>query len=397
MPNGRLLILDDDTSIGQVIRALAEGFGLAVEFTTRPADFFRLVADWSPTHIALDLMMPEMDGIQVLGNLARSGCSARIIITSGVGGRVLDSARRAAAENGLDVAGVLAKPFRADALRALLNAAPAGGVATRRQLPSRPIPAAEPSDAELRLALERGELAVAFQPKVRCTDGALAGFEALVRWHRGREVILPDRFLPLAERSGLVGALTEVVLRDALGWMATQFPTSDFTVSVNLSARNLGAPGLADRIGELCRQSGLAAERVILELTESSAMEDPVQSLELLTRLRVMGFHLAIDDFGTGYSSMMQLVRLPFSEIKVDKSFVMAALRSEESRAVVKSVVDLGHGLGLKVTAEGVEDLATLAFLRQISCDLAQGYLIARPMPGPDALAWASRWTGLPV
>ncbi|MDV7392922.1 EAL domain-containing protein, partial [Arthrospira platensis SPKY1] len=143
-----------------------------------------------------------------------------------------------------------------------------------------------------------------------------------------------------------------------------------------------------DRLAQRCLQLQLAPERLILELTETSAMDDPVASLGLITRLRMKGFHLSIDDFGTGFSSMLQLVRLPFSELKVDKSFVMTALQSEESRTVVKSIVDLGRSLGLRTVAEGVETAEVFDFLRKIGCDQAQGYHIARPMTGDATLRW---------
>src|SRR5690606_7193943 len=133
---------------------------------------------------------------------------------------------------------------------------------------------------------------------------------------------------------------------------------------------------------------GLTPEHLVLELTETSAMQDPVASLDMLTRLRMKGFQLSIDDFGTGYSSMVQLVRLPFSEIKLDKSFVMTARKSQESRTVIKSIVDLGKSLGLKSTAEGIEDDETLSYLREIGCDAAQGYLIARPLAAEQAIRW---------
>jgi len=145
---------------------------------------------------------------------------------------------------------------------------------------------------------------------------------------------------------------------------------------------------LVERIVDRCAARHIAPERLIFELTETSAMEDPIASLDLLTRLRMKGFQLSIDDFGTGYSSMLQLVRLPFSEIKVDKSFVMTANRSAESRTVVRSIIELGHSLGLRATAEGVEDADTLAYLKSLACDLAQGFLIARPMSGADACKW---------
>jgi EAL domain-containing protein (putative c-di-GMP-specific phosphodiesterase class I) len=148
---------------------------------------------------------------------------------------------------------------------------------------------------------------------------------------------------------------------------------------------------LGDFASGLCRELTIDPGRVIFELTESSAMTDPVAALNLLTRVRMKGFQLSIDDFGTGYSSMVQLVRLPFSEIKVDKSFVMAAAQSQEARTVTKSIVDLGHSLGLIVTAEGVEDALTLEFLNTIGCNLAQGYFIGRPMPGAAVNDWITK------
>jgi EAL domain-containing protein (putative c-di-GMP-specific phosphodiesterase class I) len=145
------------------------------------------------------------------------------------------------------------------------------------------------------------------------------------------------------------------------------------------------------QIKTLRRSYGLDPSKLILELTETSAMKDPVSSLAFLTRLRMNGVQLSIDDFGTGYSSMVQLVRLPFSEIKIDKSFVGDAMRSSEARAVIQSIVDLGHSLELRVVGEGVEDADTLRYLREIGCDLAQGYFIGRPMPGDAVLEWAAR------
>ncbi|HSP01151.1 MAG TPA: EAL domain-containing protein, partial [Thioalkalivibrio sp.] len=164
--------------------------------------------------------------------------------------------------------------------------------------------------------------------------------------------------------------------------------SSDLSLSVNISARTLNDLGLIDRLVERCQRLQIHPASLIFELTETSAMDDPITSLDLLTRLRMKGFHLSIDDFGTGFSSMVQLVRLPFSEIKVDKSFVMTAMESRESRTVIRSIVELGHGLGLRCTAEGVETQEALEYVTEVGCDLAQGYHIARPMPGEDALAW---------
>lgn len=395
----RLLILDDDPLVGCTIQFIAEDQGLETCSVSTAIDFFTQLEAWRPTHIALDLIMPDMDGVQVIKHLAESGCRARVIITSGVGARVLDAAGRSAAEHGLDIAGVLSKPFSAGDLRKLLASAP---VAPAHATPPEASP--QPADplslglgaADLRRGLDANELAVVFQPKIACKDARLTGFEALVRWlHPDYGPIPPDRFVPLAETSGLITELTEQVLDRALRWFAPLDRARsglagdrELSLAVNLSAKSFTELDFVDRLAGRCERLQLAPERLILELTETSAMDDPVASLGLITRLRMKGFHLSIDDFGTGFSSMLQLVRLPFSELKVDKSFVMTALQSEESRTVVKSIVDLGRSLGLRAVAEGVETAEVFDFLGEIGCDQAQGYHIARPMTGDTAQRW---------
>lgn len=394
MSQNRLLILDDDAMIGQTIRAIAESAGLVARFTSSHTEFFAELESWQPTHIALDLIMPEMDGVQVLGELAKRGCIASIIVTSGVGHRVLDAAGRSASEHGLSIAGVLSKPFSPSALRSMLGSQ---GPSKPAASPARPASASSEITAEeLDVAIRGSQLFVAYQPKIICESGALAGFEALVRWtHPERGFIPPDRFIPLAESSGLIDPLTDYVLERSLAWFCGNFLAAGhgdskhpITLSVNISAKTLADRGFVERALQSCQNIGLAPSRLIFELTETSAMEDPVASLDLLTRLRMKGFQLSIDDFGTGFSSMLQLARLPFSEIKVDKSFVMNAASSQESRVVIKSVVDLGRSMGLRSTAEGVEDAFSLEYLRHVGCDLAQGFHIGRPMEGDAALAW---------
>ncbi len=396
MGDRRLLILDDDPMTGGTIQRIAEFAGLEVHFTPDPVQFFDLLDKWQPTHIALDLVMPTMDGVQVMAQLAKLSCRAKIIITSGVGSRVLDAAKRSAVEHGLDIAGVLAKPFSTAQLRAmLLGQVASPPPASVAGAPSQP---PELTPADLHQALDRREFVLAYQPKVLCTTGELAGVEALVRWaHPTYGLLPPGRFIHLAESWDLIDPLTDQVIDQALAWFeplctgATPLPLAvcdRLMLSVNISARTLGNGALFDRVQERCGAQGIDPARLIFELTETSAMDDPVASLDLLTRLRMNGFHLSIDDFGTGFSSMLQLVRLPFSEIKVDKSFVMTAMTSPESRTVVKFIVDLGHSLGLRCTAEGVEDAETLAYLTAIGCDLAQGYHIARPLAGDDFWPW---------
>ena len=230
---------------------------------------------------------------------------------------------------------------------------------------------------------------VAYQPKVRCGSGQLAGFEALARWdHPELGAVPPVFFVPLAERHGLIDRLTDRVLEQSLRWFADTPPSGAVRLSVNLSALTLADPRFVARMVQLCREAGVPPSSLILELTESSRPDDQVMSLRVLTRLRMQGFNLSLDDFGTGYSSMTRLARLPFSEIKIDRSFVSAAVASEESRALVRAVVDLGRNLGLTTVAEGVEDAETLALLDDLGADLAQGFHIARPLPPDEARVW---------
>jgi len=389
-PRPRLLILDDDAEVCRMIQLVAEPYGYQTRIALAADEFFHELERWVPTHIALDLVMPQMDGVEVLAELARRHCSARIVITSGVGNRVLGAAARAGGEHGLEIASVLPKPFTPRDLRAALASPRTQG--TQGTASDRAAGAGfEVDERSLRDAIAHGELRVVYQPKVGCRDGALAGFEALVRWmHPEWGVIMPDRFIPFAEQHGLVDAVGDRVLEESLAFLGRNVPGEGPapTLSVNISAGSLADATLIDRIAARCEHHGIEPARLTFELTETSAMADPVTSLDLLTRLRVKGFSLSIDDFGTGYSSMVQLARLPFSEIKVDKSFVMSVPGSQESRAVVRSIIELGHSLGLVATAEGVESEAVLDFLRTTGCDLAQGYHIGRPMTEDGVRRW---------
>jgi len=405
MYENRLLILDDEPLTGQTIQSIAQFAGMEARYTDNPDEFFLLISEWQPGFIALDLIMPQMDGVQVLIELANRNCTANIIVTSGVGTRVLEAAARSAAEHGLRIAGVLSKPFSPPRLRELLlpgthrpDSAP-----THTNGKHAEDSAEHFTENDLATALDQHQIDVAYQPKINCRTGVLTGFEALARWqHPKLGPMQPEEFILCAEKSGLIDQLTEQVLKKSLGWLKslpeaiadqsgdTYLPSrlEKVTLSLNISASSLSNLALFERLEKQCQEHGIEASRVILELTETSAMEDPVASLDMLTRLRMKGFQLSIDDFGTGYSSMLQLARLPFSEIKVDRSFVMTAQQSPESRTVIKSIVDLGHGLGLQATAEGIEDGETLEYLREIGCEMAQGYHIARPMPANQVASW---------
>lgn len=375
---GRVLILDDDTDVGQTIAFVAEAAEMEAKAVTQPEEFFRLVNQWNPTHIVLDLIMPDMDGVEIMRHLSARQNDAHIIILSGVGNRVLDAARRTAAEKGLRIAAVLSKPISTSLLQQHFRETQGVQVTRKADVQTTEEKVIE---TDLRRAVKAQEFQLVYQPKIHCDTGLLAGFEALVRWqHPSGRVIMPDAFIPLAERIGLIDNITEQILDQGLRWMSAPGPASTLSLSINLSARTLTDLRFADRLSSRCKSASVDPNRLILELTETTAMEDPALALDLVTRLRMKGFHVSIDDVGTGYSSMAQLARLPFSEMKVDKSFVMTASASQESRTIIESIIHLGHNLELRVAAEGVEDHGTLEFLKDVGCDYAQGFFIARPM-----------------
>jgi diguanylate cyclase (GGDEF)-like protein len=242
----------------------------------------------------------------------------------------------------------------------------------------------------LRDALEQGALTLHYQPQVDLATGRVTGVEALVRWpHPAQGLIPPDRFIPLAEQTGLIAPLTAWVLAEAIRQCrAWQRAGRLFAVSVNLSMWNLHDPTLPDRVAALLREHGLSPAWLRLELTESALMADPERALAVMARLSGLGVGLAVDDFGSGYSSLAYLKTLPVDELKIDKGFVRAMATEERDAAIVASTVALGHALGLRVVAEGIEDQATWELLVGMGCDVAQGYYMSRPLSATDLQRW---------
>jgi diguanylate cyclase len=235
---------------------------------------------------------------------------------------------------------------------------------------------------ELRRAIEQHELRLHFQPKVDVSTGALSGVEALVRWqHPDRGLIFPDQFIPMAERTGLIRPLGNWVLEAAVRQSGVwEREGHAIEIAVNLGAYNLDDSNLAQAICELLERYAVTADRLRVEITETMLMRDPDNARRVLDELRAAGVRVSIDDFGTGYSSLAYLKRLPADELKIDRSFVMHMAEDAGDTAIVRSVIALGHELGLLVTAEGVEDAVSLEWLRAFGCDRAQGYYFARPM-----------------
>ncbi len=252
---------------------------------------------------------------------------------------------------------------------------------------------------ELRQAVEQGELRLYLQPKLALESGLVAGAEALVRWqHPQRGLVAPAEFIPFAEQSGFIHTLTLWVFEEAARqWRLLSDEGIELVLSVNLSTRDLLDQDLAQKFEAVLARRRVPAKGFCLEITESAMMDDPERALVTLDRLSAIGFKLSIDDFGTGYSSLAYLKRLPVDELKIDQSFVRDMQTDADDAVIVRSTIDLAHNLGIAVVAEGVENVQVWNMLRELHCDLAQGYYMGRPMPVDEFLQWSAAAAALRV
>jgi EAL domain-containing protein (putative c-di-GMP-specific phosphodiesterase class I)/CheY-like chemotaxis protein len=373
-----VLALDDEQSFLDIIEKVATSADFAVTVTTDPAVFGAALVTQPPSVVLLDLHMPDCDGIEILRVLADAQCRAKIILMSGFDARVLGLARGIGHDLKLDMAEPLPKPLRPTELRQALA-----------KLRSKTF---HPDAAALQEALDNDRLELFYQPLLTLATGETIGFEALVRWrHPEFGIVMPDRFIGLAERENLINPLTDHVLALAAGQIAIWRKAGiNSFVSVNVSAANIGA-GLPNQLGDLCVNYDIPASSLRLELTETAVMGNHALMLEILTRVRLKGHQLALDDFGTGYSSLVQLHRLPFSELKIDQSFVREMISSEEASLIVGAIIGLGHSLHLELIAEGIETEDVMKRLIAMGCQMGQGYFFSRPMPASQVPDWIAR------
>lgn len=245
-------------------------------------------------------------------------------------------------------------------------------------------------ETQLRHALDKNEFFLCYQPQMHIADGTLWGAEALIRWRRpGKGIVAPDAFVPIMEDTGIIMKVGEWIVETActqiLLWQEQGF---DMAISINLSARQFGDGKLVDTLLGVVRETGIDPCYLELELTESTLMKNASSAIETMRKLKDNGIRLSIDDFGTGYSSLAYLKKLPVNHLKVDKSFVLNMSTDEDDKTIVRSTIDLAHNLGLGVIAEGVENIQTLKLLKEMNCDLAQGFFIGRPLEANHLDAW---------
>jgi diguanylate cyclase (GGDEF)-like protein len=244
--------------------------------------------------------------------------------------------------------------------------------------------------AELKRAIANDELILHYQPKASVANGDVVAVEALVRWrHPERGLLFPDAFLPIAEQTGIIDSLTRWVLRSALSQLTAWGSSApDLAVAVNISARNLSREDFADGVLAMINASEVSPRRLLFEITETALVDDPERAGRSLRKLAAAGVRISLDDFGQGQTSLGYLSTLPLHEVKIDKSFVLDMLDDRSHAAIVRSVIDLAHNLGFEVVAEGVETEPILNELELLGCDIAQGYLLARPMPADQLPGW---------
>lgn len=249
--------------------------------------------------------------------------------------------------------------------------------------------------SELRQAIERRQLLVYFQPKVEIKTRKVVELEALVRWpHPEHGLLPPDEFIPMAERTGLIKPLTFLVADESLKQLAAwSLEGYDLKVTINVSARVLLDPEFPDTLIGLLAAYRIESGKLMLEITETTIMVDQERAMEVLRRMKEVQVRLSIDDFGTGYSSLAYLKQLPVHELKIDKSFVMNMDHNHDDAVIVKIIIELGHQLGLDITAEGVESESILSRLDALGCDVAQGYLISKPLPAAELMDWLDKYS----
>ena len=340
--------------------------------------------------IISDLEMPGMDGMEFIRHVGGAGVPVSVILSSALDPVLVSSVETMTKAYGITLLGAIEKPVTPRKLEDLIRKYTPPKPKTAKPASAAPIPL-----EEIRQGLKNGEFVPFFQPKVSLADGAVTGAEALARWlHPQKGVIAPYAFIGPLEENGLIDNLTWAMLETSAklcrDWTSNGL---EVTVSVNLSLKSLTDPGLAERVTEIVQKQGLEPRRMVLEVTESAAMTDVGRALENLARLRMKGFGLSIDDYGTGYSSMQQLSRIPFTELKIDQSFVLSAIEKETSRVILASSLDMAKKLKLKAVAEGVETRAHWDQLKSLGCDIAQGYFIAKPMDTHTFSEWVLAWT----
>lgn len=377
----RVLVVEDDDFQRQLLVSMLRSLGVnSIQDAGNGKQAIDILRqdDGSPIDVILsDLNMPEMDGLEFLRHIGEEDHQVSISIISSLGTKLLASAASMAKALGIKILDVVEKPIQLDRLKEGLSR-------YERTVEKRNHPVSMPNFSleEIEDGIRENQFQPYFQPKVDIKTGRLVGAEALARWlHPESGVVSPSAFIPQLEQSGNIDGLTfHMIRQSAIACRKFHKAGHDLVMAVNLSLVSLDDPSLADRILQMVNETGLDPRYMVFEISETAAMNNIVYSSENLARLCMNGFALSIDDYGTGYSNMQQLMRIAFSELKIDQTFVTGFSDNRSLRIVVQSNIEMAHRLSLKSVAEGVETQDDWDALKDAGCDVAQGYFIARPM-----------------
>jgi EAL domain-containing protein (putative c-di-GMP-specific phosphodiesterase class I) len=385
-----MLVVDDSIVQREYAVGLCRDLGVEVVYEagngTEALELLHMLR-LPPDLMVLDLEMPGMDGIELIQQFQQRDIRVPFIVASSRENGLIDAVHTMSRSMGLPMLAGLQKPICPKAMREVFDIEERGPQLPQSSAGNLPVKVGR---ADLLKAIEAGEITVAYQPKVDIATGLVRGVEALARWHHPRHgSIGPAAFVPLAEREDLVHGLTMSVAGQAMAQAAAWNSRGmKLNCAVNLSPQLLGRPRLVDELSTLVDRHQLAAEQITFEVTESSLAPHLGTSLGVLARLRLKGFGLSIDDYGTGFSSMQQLARIPFTELKIDKTFVHDACGKRNLRIILQSALDMSRRLNLVTVAEGIETLADWQLLQEYGCSMGQGYLIATPMAGDELPRW---------
>jgi len=393
----KVLLLDDDPFMLDYIKIILLNLGVVDIFLAdEGASALEVLENekFVMDVIFCDLNMPNMDGVTFLRLISQKNFSGSIVINSGEEQGLLNAVSELTEAHQLNLLGSLKKPImpeQVDSLFAKLTNQ------NRHKEDVKAIKNIEDKDFsvdELANGIRDNQIVVYYQPKIEIISKKVVGFEALARWvNKKRGMVSPNVFIPIAESENLIGSLTDNVFVQAINqtqkWCQKR---PEIKVSVNFSMQTLSRLELPDLLHNSISNINVNSNNIIIEVTESGLMQNLTINMEVLARLKLLGFRLSIDDFGTGYSSLNQLQRLPFSELKLDRSYVTAAHKDKKARAILESSVELAKKLSLSIVAEGVETQEDWDLVKELGCNTVQGYYIARPMPTGEATQWLDEW-----
>ena len=386
MNSTKILILEDHPMTRQMLVLALQGLGYTnIHTADCGKQAFALLKHEGHFDVLIcDIQMPGIDGLTFLREAAEIGYIAALIISSAIAPDLRLAIQQLARLTGYQVLGDLGKPFTRDELKVLML----------RYCPSAPYqvpPTIDelPSATEIQSGLNDGEFIPFYQPKLNLQTLEVIGMEVLVRWqHPLHGLISPGLFLGAVRHFGFLNVMTQTIARQALSFLREQRLIGELRLSINVETEQLARPDLLEAVRQNLDAERVPAQSLILEITESGLMQAPITSIENLVRLRLLGCGVSIDDFGAGFSSLQRVCEMPCSELKLDMSFIRSMTHNPRSLAAVDSLLRLSDNLGIQLVAEGIETHEQLTLLQRLGCQIGQGYVFARPLPGPEFMDW---------